>query len=183
MDRAATSNGSAQTLSLERIYRAHYAFVWRSLLHMGLVGSTVDDALQDVFLVVHRRLDDFEGPCMRSWLYGIARRVASDYRRGASRAVRRVSGMPDPDVHPSPEGVGSRVAAAAMVHKFLAELDDDKREVFVLTEVEGMTAREIADMLGVNANTVSARLRAARLKFARVLSREAAREAGNRRRA
>ena len=177
------SGKTAQGLSLEGIYRAHYAFVWRSLLHMGLIGSTVDDALQDVFLVVHRRLQDFEGPCMRSWLYGIARRVASDYRRGAKRAVTRVSTMADPDVHPSPHGVGTRVAAASMVQQFLAELDDDKREVFVLTEVEGMTAREIADMLGINANTVSARLRAARLKFARVVSREAAREAGKRRRA
>lgn len=162
---------------LATVYRDHYRFVWRSLVHLGLSTATADDALQDVFLVVHRRLASFDGPSIRNWLYGIARRIASEYRRGTRRAVRPLNVMPDPDIHPEPAAMSSRLSAAWAVRRLLAELDDDKREVFVLTEVEGMTAMEIAEMLNLNVNTVSGRLRAARKRFARIIARDAEEDA------
>src|SRR5690606_28421405 len=65
---------------LSAIYRAHQDYVARVLHHCGLEAGMIDDALQDVFLVVHRRLADFDGrTSIRNWLYGIARRVVSDY--------------------------------------------------------------------------------------------------------
>jgi RNA polymerase sigma-70 factor, ECF subfamily len=161
----------------EAIYREHHDFVWRSLYHLGVHESAVDDALQEVFLVVHRRLVDFDGrTSLRNWLYGIARRVASDHRRRAQRVRARLVVVRDPDAHPAPEVAFGRFSAAEDVKRFLDDLDDDKREVFVLAEIEGMTAPEIAEAIGANVNTVYARLRAARLRFERKRARDEARE-------
>ena len=161
----------------ETIYREHHDFVWRSLYHLGVHESGVDDALQEVFLVVHRRLIDFDGrTSVRNWLYGIARRVASDHRRRAQRVRSRLVVVRDPDVHPAPDRLFGKLSAAQDVGRFLDELDEDKREAFVLSEIEGMTAAEIAEMTGVNMNTVYARLRAARLRFSRKRARDDVRE-------
>lgn len=158
------------------VFRDHHGFVWRSLVHLGLPAASVDDALQDVFLVVHRRIGHFDGrTSIRNWLYGITRRVASEYRRGTRRAIRRLEVVRDPDTHPDPEALSNRITAADAVAKVLDTLDDDKREVFVLAEVEGMTAVEIAEALQTNVNTIYGRLRAARQHFARALKREQAR--------
>lgn len=163
---------------LEGVFREHHAFVWRSLVHLGLPAPTADDALQDVFLVVHRRIGHFDGrTSLRNWLYGIARRVASEYRRGTRRAIRTLHVVPDPDIHAAPDVLSSRVSAAERVRQILSELDEDKREVFILAELEGMTAVEIAEALQLNVNTVYGRLRAARQRFARVLKRVQAEEA------
>ncbi len=163
---------------LSVVYRNNHAFVWRSLRHLGLPRASVDDAVQDVFLVVHRRLGHFDGrTSIRNWLYGIARRVASQYRRGTRRAIRRLEVVSDPDSHAGPDGVVARISAAEIVRRFLAELDEDKREVFVLAELEGMTAVEIAEALQLNVNTVYGRLRAARQRFARALTRFRAQQA------
>ncbi len=177
VDRSTTTAPGEALADLAAVYREHHGFVWRSLAHLGLPTGSVDDALQDVFLVVHRRLGHFDGrTSMRNWLYGISRRVASEYRRGTRRAIRDLRVVRDPDVHPAPGGLAARVSAADAVRKILAALDEDKREVFVLAEVEGMTAVEIAETLQLNVNTVYGRLRAARLRFARALEREQARE-------
>lgn len=161
------------------VFRDHHGFVWRSLVHLGLPSASVDDALQDVFLVVHRRIGHFDGrTSIRNWLYGITRRVASEYRRGTRKAIRRLEVVRDPESHPDPEGLANRISAADAVAKVLDTLDDDKREVFVLAEVEGMTAVEIAEALQTNVNTIYGRLRAARQHFARALKREQAQQAG-----
>ncbi len=165
---------------LESVYREHQAFVWRTLHHFGLRGESVHDAVQEVFLVVHRRWGDFDGrTSIKNWLYGIARRVASDQRKKRDRQRAKLRLVPDPDQHAAPGGsvaaVHDRVSAAELVRRFVDALDDDKREVFVLAEVEGMTAPEIATILGVNLNTVYARLRAARIRFATEVSRHTAR--------
>lgn len=167
----------APLADLAAVFRDHHGFVWRSLVHLGLPAAAVDDALQDVFLVVHRRIGHFDGrTSIRNWLYGITRRVASEYRRGSRRAIRRLEVVRDPDTHADPEGLANRISAADAVAKVLDTLDDDKREVFVLAEVEGMTAVEIAEALQTNVNTIYGRLRAARQHFARALKRERARQ-------
>jgi RNA polymerase sigma-70 factor (ECF subfamily) len=148
------------------------------LQHLGLPRGSVDDALQDVFLVVHRRLPEFDGRTpLKNWLFGIARRVASEYRRGTRRAIRRLEVVPDLDLHPAGTRELTRVEAAELVRRFLTTLDETKREVFLLAEVEGMTAPEIARALGVKLNTVYGRLRAARLRFEKAVTRHEARTA------
>lgn len=160
-------------VDLEAVYRAHHEFVWRALQYFGLRPDEVADAHQEVFVVVHRRLGDYDGrTAMRNWLYGIARRVASDHRKKRQRQHARLRLVHDADAFAGPQREAARASAAERVTQFLALLDDDKREVFVLIEVEGMTAPEVSEMTGLNLNTVYARLRAARKRFAREIARE-----------
>lgn len=170
--------------SFEAVYREHHDFVWRSLRGMGLSEASVDDATQEVFLVLHRRLGEFdpERGALRGWIYGVARMTARKYRRShaqrmerevPSEATEAASEAPRPSRGAAPEEAVARAEAAQLVQDFLESLDEDKREVFVLADIEGVTAPEIAEALGVNLNTVYSRLRLARKRFDAVLSRRA----------
>lgn len=156
----------------DEVYDSHFDFVWRNLRRLGVPRSAIDDAAQDVFLVVYRRLAGFEGrSSLRTWLAGIALRVASDHRR----LVRR-KGTHEPlsdghaDPSPGPEEMAARGEAGDVLHALLERLDDDKRAVFVLAELEQMTAPEIAEALGVGLNTVYSRLRLARQRLEEALA-------------
>ena len=158
---------------LAAVYAAHFDFVWRSLRALGVAPGSVDDAAQDVFVVVHRRLGDYDGRGpIRGWLFGIARNVARRHRERA----RREAPLHVVPVGPALDDAMILREAAARVERFLDALDDDQRAVFVLAQLEGMTAPEIADALGINPNTAYSRLRAARVKFERTMARHAARE-------
>jgi RNA polymerase sigma-70 factor (ECF subfamily) len=165
-------------LRLEDIYEEHFDFVWRSARRMGVLESAVDDVVQEVFIVAHRRLADFEGrSTVKTWLFAILLRVVSDYRR----TRRRKGGLaPLPETLPSedrnPAGHAEHQERLRLLHSLLDSLDDDKRAVFVLAELEQMSAPEIAEALGVNLNTVYSRLRAARRDFEKALDRHRARE-------
>jgi RNA polymerase sigma-70 factor (ECF subfamily) len=160
------------TLELADVYRDHFAFVYRSLLRLGIPRSVVEDVAQDVFLVVRRRLGDYDrNRSLSAWLFGIARRVASEWRRSTGRAQRRLDLLPPP-----PEGeTAARSAelgeAAELVRNFLAELDEDHRLVFVLSELEGLSGTEIAEALATNRNTVYTRLRKVRARFEHAIAR------------
>lgn len=153
-------------------YREHHAFVYRVLRHFGVTDLLIDDVLQDVFLVAYRRWDRYDpATSFKSWLYGIARRVTADVRRGARRRERRLAAVEEPDAPPGPDDAIAGAQAADFVDRFLADLDDDKREVFVLAEVEDLTAPEIAAATGAKLNTVYSRLRLARAAFDRAVER------------
>lgn len=158
--------------TLAAIYREHFAFVWRSLKGLGFDDGQAEDLAQDVFLVARRRLPDFEpGRAIKPWLFGITRRVASQQRRSHGRAERRLRLLPDGDGDPSPEQSLANIEAAAIVDRFLAELDDDRRALFVLSEIEGLSGTEIAEALEVNRNTIYTRLRAIRQRFDALVDR------------
>jgi RNA polymerase sigma-70 factor (ECF subfamily) len=164
---------TARLPSFEAIYEEHVEFVWRSLRRLGVAAASLDDAVQEVFIVVHRRLAEFEGrSSMKTWLFGIALRVAHDHHR----SVRRKGGLLplEPtvaDEAPGPHEQAVTAEAVRELDRVLAELDEDKRVVFILAELEQMTAPEIAEAVGVNMNTVYSRLRAARLAFEAALAR------------
>ncbi len=169
MDSPDTADHARRLSDLAALYREHHGYVARVLRHVGLDPNWVDDAVQDVFLVVYRRLDIFDATrSIRNWLYGIARRVASDYRRGTRRGSRPLVLVTDPNAL-SPALSGVDMELAQVVQQFVDTLDPPKRRVFLLAEVEGMTAPEIAEVEGLNVNTVYARLRAARLAFERMM--------------
>jgi RNA polymerase sigma-70 factor (ECF subfamily) len=164
--------GAVHELSFDRVYEEYFPFVWRSLLRLGLSQANVDDAAQDVFLVVHRRLQEFEGrSSLKTWIFCVAQRVALVYRR---RERRSESQAPVPatllDRRSCPEQQTEAARAAAFLDAFLTRLDDGKRAVFILIELEQLTAPEAAEALGIKLNTVYSRLRSARAAF-----REAAR--------
>jgi RNA polymerase sigma-70 factor (ECF subfamily) len=168
-----------EALDFEDVYRAQFSFVWRSAKRLGLRDASLDDAVQEVFVVVHRRLAEFEGrSSLRTWLFGITLRVVRDHRR-ADR--RRDPGPPvDPDTlratDSSPAESAEKAEALRLLHALLDELDDERREVFVMAELEQMAMPEIADALGINVNTAYARLRVARQEFEQALARHRARD-------
>lgn len=165
---------SAQPLSFSAVYRDHAAFVRRSLRHMDVRAEAIDDVLHDVFLVVHRRLNDFDArTSIRSWLYGIARRVALHHRRRGVRRMRRERHAPTPMAVVPPDEVVARQEAAQWVERFVQTLGPDQRAVFVLCEVEGLPAPEVAAATGTKLNTVYSRLRLARRRFERAVAQRA----------
>ena len=165
----------AATVTLADVYREHHRFVWRSLSRLGVGDDRVADAVHDVFMVVARRLDEFEGRAsMKTWLFAIAMRVAQGVRRDAAR--ERVRRERIGTVTPGEHEPHARADAARTLREMLAHLDDDKRAVFVMIELEGMTAPEAAAVLGVKTATVYSRLRLARERLERVLQRQRARD-------
>lgn len=159
--------------TLASLYRAHAGFVWRVVQRLGVPEAAAEDVVQEVFLVARRRLPDYEGRgAATSWLYGIARGVAANYRRGQARAERRLRVVADPRpvAAPSPEDAVGRADAVAQVERFLAGLDPDQREVFVLVDIEGLSGPEVAEALGINLNVAYSRLRLARRKLRRFLA-------------
>jgi RNA polymerase sigma-70 factor (ECF subfamily) len=134
----------------------------------------MDDLVQETFIVVHRRLPAFEGrSSLKTWLAGIAWRVASQWRRQRARKGRSEP-LPDslPDGGLNPQQAAIRSEALRRLDDALNQLDDDKRAVFVLAEMEQMSAPEIAEILALNPNTVYSRLRAARRAFEAAVARQ-----------
>ncbi|MCH9685031.1 MAG: sigma-70 family RNA polymerase sigma factor, partial [Deltaproteobacteria bacterium] len=162
-----------QGYDFEAAYHAHFDYVWTTLVRLGVGRTDLEDGVQDVFVVAHRRRGDFDGSsAVRTWLFGIARRVASDYRRRDQRHRRRLDALVRHDRGPSElEDMARRTDGAWLLQQFLASLDEGKRAVFVLTELEQMTSAEVAHALGLNRNTVATRLRTARLSFERYAQR------------
>jgi RNA polymerase sigma-70 factor, ECF subfamily len=158
--------------SFDALYGQYFDFVWRSLRRLGIGPSSVEDAVQDSFMILHRRLGDLRPDASpKAFLFGIALRVAHDYRRAARRkgadrldldsAISREAG---------PFERTAEAEAVRVIERFLESLDEDKRTVFVLAELEGMTAPEISEALSVNLNTVYSRLRVSRERFVAFLA-------------
>jgi RNA polymerase sigma-70 factor, ECF subfamily len=164
-----------QAPSLEAVYRQHFATTWRILRRLGVPAAHIDDAAQDVFLVVHRRLAEFDPRSpLRSWIFAIAVRVASEYRRRSAR--RRTEALDEGivDCSATPIELHELKDSVRLLDELLAGLDDKRRAVFVLSELEQLTVPEIAEVLGENLNTVYSRLRKAKQRFEAALSRHRA---------
>lgn len=161
---------------LAAVYDAHADFVWRSLRRLGVPEADAPDALQEVFVVVHRKLATFEGrSTMTTWLFGICLRVAADRRRKASVRYERADGDETAaqmgDGRPNAEESATRTEGLRLLEAALDKLDPDQRAVFVLFELEELTAAVIATMLGIPQGTVMSRLRLAREAFRREIAR------------
>jgi len=157
--------------TMAEVYEAHFDYVFRCLRGLGVRPDMLDDALQDVFLVVQDKLSAFDGRAkLRTWLYAIVLRVARRYReRSAVDASRFVASEPPSTARPEDDlEHGEQLALA---RRALDALDPDKRELFVLAAIEQMSAPEIASVLQVPVNTVYSRLRAARAAFSEQVAR------------
>ena len=169
----------ARRPDLPQIYRDHHAFLWRIVRRLGVSEAGVEDAVQEVFVVLHRRRDelDFSGS-IRGLLYGIARRVAKRSRDKASRAAK-LRGVGPSIAAENPETDTAVKQKAAALRAALENLDEDKRMTFVLADIEGMTIPEVAIAMDVNVNTGYARLRAARKKLGEAVTRHQEAEEGH----
>jgi RNA polymerase sigma-70 factor (ECF subfamily) len=164
---------------LATVYEAHCRYVWRCLRSLGVRDAQLDDALQDVFVVVQRKLPEFDGGAqLRTWLYAIALRVSRKYRERSRRepAALEVARESEPELvlEHSGEGAALQNERLALARAALESLSDEQREVFVLARVEQMSAPEIAEVIGIPLNTVYSRLRAARLGFEAAVARRKA---------
>lgn len=166
----ALPQGSPGTLG--EIYRDHVEYVWRALVHLGVGAADVEDVAHDVFLTVRHRLDSFEGrSALRTWIYGICIRRASDYR---SRAFRRrellQDELPERGVEPAQLVHAESRELAVELARLLDGLRDEQREVFVLYEIEELSMKEVAQLVGCPLQTAYSRLHAARSAMRTLLS-------------
>lgn len=148
-----------------QVYRQHFGFVWRLAYRLGVDARDLEDVAQDVFIVVHRQLPEFEQRCrIETWLAAITRRVAWRHRRSRERAHRKLDAIGL--VEPLDDGFSfDRSAAIRSLDRFLQDLPREQREVFVLSELEGLQGPEIVDVTGMKLNTVYARIRTTRQRF------------------
>lgn len=164
------------------VYEELFPFVWRVARRLGVAENAVDDVCQEVFLVVHRRLPEFEGrSSLKTWVYGILQNIVLVHRRTAKRKDRdRAAVDPDQlvDRGPTPHDAASTAETARIGHELLAELDDDRRAMFVLVDLEGLSVVDAAEATQLNLNTAYGRLRAARADFAAAVTRFHARNRG-----
>lgn len=169
---------SAADLTPRRLYDTHFSFVWRNLRRLGVPEAILEDAAQDVFLVVHRRWDSFDArwSSIETWLFGILLRVARNHRRSLRR---RAWAIPSPgevvEVVPStaagPADLVARREAVALLDRLLDTLDEDKRAIIVLVDIEQLSVPQAAESLELNLNTAYWRLRAARTQLRKSLAR------------
>jgi len=168
----------------DAVYEDQVDFVWRAVRRMGVRPADTDDVVQEVFVIVHRRLAEFEGRAqIKTWVFKILVHVVRHYWRSHQRKPGDQAALDPAEIHTlaadhdnGPAATLERVEALRVLDRLLAELDEDKREVFVLSEIEQMTAVQIAEIVEANSNTVASRLRAARQEFEKALLRFRAQE-------
>jgi RNA polymerase sigma-70 factor, ECF subfamily len=152
------------------LYREHQAFVWRNARRLGCADEWVDDAVQEVFLVAARRLSEVHAESnMRGWLFAIVFRVVQRMQRDRARYRSHLHryGQTRHQLHAeSPEGKSD---AARQLHDLLSQLNEARRVILILVELEGMTSAEVATLLGLPQGTVDTRLRAARKQLTDLL--------------
>ena len=155
---------AAGLADFETIYQRDFDYVWRTLCRFGVPAADVPDAVHDVFVVLHRRLGDLDpSQSIRGWLFGVARKVAASTRR-----KRRETDAPSSE----PVAAEDELAAQRqLLWRALATLDEDRRDVIILHDLEGHTGIEIAAILGVPSNTVHSRLRLGRLDLIAAIER------------
>lgn len=156
------------------VYTDNFAFVWRCLRGHGVPPRSLDDAAQEVFLVVHRGLSSYRGDShLRTWLYGIVRNVAYKQRRTHWRKGRTEPLEVEPAaLDPTPHDRAQDAQVAALVERVAASLDEKKRDVLVLALLEELPIPEVAEILGVPLNTAYTRLRAVRTALRAAFERE-----------
>jgi RNA polymerase sigma-70 factor (ECF subfamily) len=154
----------APEVAIRQIFAVHAPFLWRILRRLGVRKQDIEDVCQDVLIVVYRKLADFQGHgSMRTWLYSICVRTASDYRRRAHfRRERPMEELPEKSVPARQEQHVERREALDWLDSILDRMDDEKRAVFVLYEIEELPMSEIVNILACPLQTAYSRLHAAR---------------------
>lgn len=164
--------------SFDEVYSAHFDFVWLSLRRLGVLPEALDDAAQDVFVVVYRKLPEFEFRCqLKTWLFSLALRVAQAERRKRAPIAQDYQLEQLADAAHSPQEALARTQALELMDRILSNMDDERRSVFIMAELEQLPMPEIAEALGLKLNTAYSRLRLAREQFSAEVKRYGARDA------
>jgi RNA polymerase sigma-70 factor (ECF subfamily) len=170
--RAAEARPAPALLSASELYREHRGFVWRSLRHLGVGDADLDDAIQEVFLVAHRKLHTFDGTSApRTWLFGIARMTAMGMRKRVSRRREDLVAAPLDERTEASDAVERR-QELEIAHRAIDSMPEDQRLVFVLFEIEEMPMAEVARSLDCALKTAYGRLYRARETFRAAMEAE-----------
>lgn len=171
---------ASASLDFTDVYERWFDDVVRWVRALGAPTSDIEDLAQEVFIVVRRKLPEFDGRNLGGWLYGIALRTVSDHRRRAwwknlfsRRREAPIAEMASPGLDPVRRL--EQKEASERVHRLLARMSDKRRRAFVLFELEGYSGEEIAALEQVPVATVWTRLHHARKEFlARLEAEESA---------
>lgn len=168
-----TSDAAPVRWTAAKVYESYADFVWASLSRLGVVPDDLPDQTQEVFIVVHRRLDSFDGTSrMTTWLFGICLHVAQNWRRHRRRHPESPAEVIEREgFDASPEEQASDAQARRLLARILDTLEPARRAVFVMFELEGLSCVEISEMLGVPVGTVYSRLHTARASFQESVAR------------
>lgn len=170
----------SDALDVEQVYRAHGEFLWASLHRLGVRSADVPDALQEVLVVVHKKLDSYRGEGrITTWLFGICLRVAAAQRRRAHvrREELRSDAVDATVPHPgaTPEEAALAREGRRQLEEVLDGIEPERRALFVMYELEGFSCAELAELMDVPVGTIHSRLHAARKDFEQSLARVRAR--------
>ena len=173
---AGSAAQAALPIDFRDVYQGNFDFVIRSLRRLGVPERDLEDLAHDVFVAFHRGQKGYDpSRPLKPWLFGIAFRVASDYRRRAANRYEvpdRSGRMPEPiDARETAEQSAARAEDRALVREALAALDLDRLAVLLMHDVEEYSMPEIASALSVGLNTLYSRLRLAREQFAAAVRR------------
>lgn len=166
---------NAEVLSFDQIYEQYFDLVWSTTRRFGIASEAMDDVVQEIFMVIHSRLNTLEKPeALRSWIYGIVRRKVSGYRR--KRQLEKyssvsVENVADDVFSRSPGDLAERNEQVRKLWAILEAMEPVKREVFIMAELDELTCPEIAEILSIPLNTAYSRLRHAREAFDAALMR------------
>lgn len=170
-------------LSFQSVYQQYFNFVWASVRRFGVHPDATDDLVQEVFMVVHAKLEGLDKPsALRSWIYGVVRRTASNHRRTqrtqTSALLSSASCEDAQSTEPNPFEHLETNADLHFLASLLAELDEPKREIFAMVELDELTVPEVAEVLDIPLNTAYSRLRSARQAFEAAVNRRGQRSKG-----
>jgi len=166
--------------TFELIYDEHFDYVWRTARRLGVRTEEADDVVQEIFIAVHNLLPRYESGNVRGWLYAIAVRTVMHHHRSRRRFTDSLQPSDELDTLPDPNAPGPESSAATgesirLLERLLDRLDTEKRAVLVLAGIEQKSLAEIAEILDLNINTVSSRLRTAREQIQEGLAKHRAR--------
>ena len=163
------------------LYDEHVDFVHRVALRLGIPAANAEDVVQDVFITAYKRHHSFEGrSSYRTWIYGITLFVVRRARRDAKRAGLHGLVIHDTDAGEAVTGAPRHQPDVSLdtanrwktLMRLLDGLDEERREIFVLVELEQVAVTEAADILEIPVNTAYSRLRLARAAFQEALANE-----------
>jgi len=164
----------------QAIYDRHADFAWRTLRRLGVRETEAGDALQDVFVIVHAKLYQFEGrSSVTTWLFTICRTVARERRKHAQRdrtLLDDVSVEDELDLRADVARAAEHNERLLQLEAILSTLEVEQRNVFILFEIEKLTGEEIGEALSIPLGTVYSRLQLAKKAFRQALTRDQARE-------
>lgn len=151
------------------MFEAHYDLVWRVLRGVGVPHASAEDGAQQVFVIASRRIDDIETGRERAFLCATAVKLAAPLR--ARKDHVPVDEASEPVAPDTPADVVHRKQQRALLERFLSQLDDELRTAVVLSELEGLSKKEVAEALGIPEGTAASRLRRGREELQAIFKR------------